>query len=926
MKRLILAITLAAIMIINSAVPAAAQGKVDDTPDSSSVSLIEIPVIHPVVLLNVEETITVSDSPEVLPAVILAVEENVGVSDTLLVLPPVTLSIDENIGVSDSTGTDLLDAVVIFPDSNLQMAINAALGQASDAPIYQYQLDLYLIHLNADDRNINSLTGLENCHSLRTLSLRENHISDISALSGLVGLQELDLGDYYDAGSEWPYIDEYGIWNFPSTYHYNTVSNLNPLKDLTNLVSLNLAENEISDIGPLSSLNLRSLILDNNYVIAGLDVLQSMPLEQLSIDNTRLKDTSCFLYAYDPNYIWGISNIDFISNIETLKYLNLTWNQISVLPDDLSGWTSLERLLLNYNLLTDFSQISGLDTLQELSLQGNQISSLPDSLNLPELTTLDLSVNYITSLPDTLTIPELTSLELDSNQIAKISGLSGLNKLTYLNLSSNFISTLPDSLSLPELTVLDLEYNQIDDISGLSGLLKLQELHLYFNQITSIPDSLVLPELADLFLGHNPIQSVSGIKDLAKLRSLFLEYCDINTVPEFPESNLKTLSLYYNQIQEIPDLSNLHQLNSLNVKHNQVTKISKLSSVPSLLHLSLADNAIDNIDALSTLNNLDLLDLENNEISDISSLVSNNGLGTHDTVYLSYNYLDITPGSFDMAQIQILEGRVDIFSYLPQNPLNNSLSVNISGQGSVSRSPDQPLYGQNEKVTMTAVPGFGWHFVDWGGDLTGSDNPATITMDGNKSVTANFEEDAINQTWFLDGIYHPSCMGSWTLEKGGVQNGSITLNSGDTYLLSSVPADQTVAFYDGTWKLHLDTGSLEGLSFIAGSFTDDPWSSPVDNFHSFSPVGAYYQDGDYICIHLATDDIQAGDYLALKITNDGSSRNVNCNEGASYLKSPDSNPAFSVPELSAGLLLVLGLAGLGGWLITRRRKAGSPVL
>ena len=41
-------------------------------------------------------------------------------------------------------------------------------------------------------------------------------------------------------------------------------------------------------------------------------------------------------------------------------------------------------------------------------------------------------------------------------------------------------------------------------------------------------------------------------------------------------------------------------------------------------------------------------------------------------------------------------------------------------------------------MTVTAVDGSGFDFSSWSGDLTGSTNPTTITMNGNKVVEAVF--------------------------------------------------------------------------------------------------------------------------------------------------------------------------------------------
>ena len=67
-----------------------------------------------------------------------------------------------------------------------------------------------------------------------------------------------------------------------------------------------------------------------------------------------------------------------------------------------------------------------------------------------------------------------------------------------------------------------------------------------------------------------------------------------------------------------------------------------------------------------------------------------------------------------------------------------SLTVSVSGSGSVSRSPNKSSYGCNETVTLTASPSQGWRFDHWGGDLSGTANPTTITMNGNKAVVAYF--------------------------------------------------------------------------------------------------------------------------------------------------------------------------------------------
>jgi hypothetical protein len=67
-----------------------------------------------------------------------------------------------------------------------------------------------------------------------------------------------------------------------------------------------------------------------------------------------------------------------------------------------------------------------------------------------------------------------------------------------------------------------------------------------------------------------------------------------------------------------------------------------------------------------------------------------------------------------------------------------TLTANVSGSGSVAKSPDQPSYTHGTSVQLMATPATDWHFAGWSGDLSGTTNPVTITMDVSKTVTATY--------------------------------------------------------------------------------------------------------------------------------------------------------------------------------------------
>jgi len=75
-------------------------------------------------------------------------------------------------------------------------------------------------------------------------------------------------------------------------------------------------------------------------------------------------------------------------------------------------------------------------------------------------------------------------------------------------------------------------------------------------------------------------------------------------------------------------------------------------------------------------------------------------------------------------------------------PTHKALTLLIVGEGDVEFDPAPvgPFFDDSEVVTMTAVPDTLWEFSAWSGDVTGTTNPTTVTMDAAKSVTVTFTE------------------------------------------------------------------------------------------------------------------------------------------------------------------------------------------
>jgi regulation of enolase protein 1 (concanavalin A-like superfamily) len=93
------------------------------------------------------------------------------------------------------------------------------------------------------------------------------------------------------------------------------------------------------------------------------------------------------------------------------------------------------------------------------------------------------------------------------------------------------------------------------------------------------------------------------------------------------------------------------------------------------------------------------------------------------------------------APAWMLEAEYFLNTAFPVGNTGYILSTNVVGDGSIQLSPEPDIngsYGCNQTVSLTAVPTPGESFTGWSGALTGISNPATVTMNSNKTVTAYF--------------------------------------------------------------------------------------------------------------------------------------------------------------------------------------------
>ena len=122
-----------------------------------------------------------------------------------------------------------------------------------------------LYTLEASNKDIRDLTGLEKCPNLASLRLDKGQVSDLKPLKDLANLQSLDLA----ANKVSDLTPVAGL----SKLQYlnladNQVTKLEPLAGLAALSALDLSGNQVTDLGPLGNIpRLASLYLARNQIV-----------------------------------------------------------------------------------------------------------------------------------------------------------------------------------------------------------------------------------------------------------------------------------------------------------------------------------------------------------------------------------------------------------------------------------------------------------------------------------------------------------------------------------------------------------------------------------------------------------------------------------------------------------------------------------
>ena len=276
-----------------------------------------------------------------------------------------------------------------------------------------------------DDCNLDNsiISTLATMNNLTSISLRNNNITDVSALRNLE-LQYLDLSGNRNIKLNTIPLD--GI----NEVEVNAIG-----EEVGSIIYyLILSDCNITDISDLEHLNASYLDLSNNS-IEDLTPLRNSNIKAINLNNTNVSDVSN-LAKYKGIQLSGnrnLTGLDRLENVESLELMNCNISDVS----SLQNLDKLQYLYIDNNNITNINSLANMTSLNEINLSHNNIKEIP--IFNKDWMYLNLRYNNITNI-NNLNEIEYGWFDLDYNCISDISeirddiGFSVTNQLFDTNI------------------------------------------------------------------------------------------------------------------------------------------------------------------------------------------------------------------------------------------------------------------------------------------------------------------------------------------------------------------------------------------------------------------------------------------------------------------------------------------------------------
>jgi hypothetical protein len=361
-----------------------------------------------------------------------------------------------------------------------------------------------------------------------------------------------------------------------------TITNLDPLAELSELSTLNITGTNVNDLTPLRNAN---------------------KLRTLKAGNTRIED---------------ITPLKYDIMLEDLDISHTDVSDLSIL-DILNG---LEKLNISYTKVYDLKPIENCPKLTHLFVEGCGINTIQAINKLEKIVSLNVSGNPIRNLSPVSHLKSLQSLKISNTSITNLNALQDMEDLRELYCSNTVIRDLTPLKNHKRLSKIYCDNTKID-IDQATEFTKENPFTLVIYNTSALEEwwnNLPLYWKA-VFLKHIQIEgepSTEQLHEVINMTDLDLSgnpYIQ-DLIPVNRLTNLVNLNISNTEITHLGPLMGMTNLESVNMENTYVSNLKPLADMKRLRVLNIKNTPIDNLDALVNDSHLEIILADGSDIGD----------------------------------------------------------------------------------------------------------------------------------------------------------------------------------------------------------------------------------------------------------------------------------------------------------------------
>lgn len=356
-----------------------------------------------------------------------------------------------------------------------------------------------------------------------------------------------------------------------------TITTLDPLSELSDLVSLNISGTNVNDLTPLRNANKLKILRAADTRINDLMPLKyDLMLEELNIANTDVEELNTLevLNKLEKLYIDNtqVSDLKVLEQCPGLIYLSAEGCRINSLGT-VGKLDKLVALNVSNTRVKDLSPLGNLKALQSLKISNtgvNSLKALQDLENLKELFCSNTNISDLTPLQHHR---RLSKIYCDNTRIDvhQASAFSKENPFTLVIYDTNALEQWWENLPIYWKAVFSQQLQLVDTPTT-------EQLHKVIN-------------MTDLDLsGNSYIQNLMPVSRLTNLVNLNIANTEITRMDALVGmTNLENINLENTYVSDLSPLADMNKLRTLNISNTPVTNLAPLAS-DSHLETILANN------------------------------------------------------------------------------------------------------------------------------------------------------------------------------------------------------------------------------------------------------------------------------------------------------------------------------------------------